>query len=44
MIEKLEFPKCFCRHNQFAINNQWKYGYILIHFFKFKMVIWRKTK
>lgn len=37
----IEFPKCFCRHNHFAIKNNWKYGYILIHLPKFKIVIFR---
>ena len=37
----LEFPKCFCRSNHFAIRNNWKYGHILIHLPRFKIVIFK---
>lgn len=37
----VEFPRCFCRSNHFAVKNNWKYGYILIHLPKFKIVIFK---
>jgi hypothetical protein len=36
---KIEFPKCICRRNHFMVNNN--RFYLLIHFFKFKVLVWK---